>query len=774
MEGKKFHFRTGVVAVVTAILFLLMFGLLYHYQVVEAIDQETAAAINTLATQETIPAARGIITDRDGEVLVDNETQYRITLDLNEMGDAEQQGDTVLHLLDVCRTHNVTWTDTELPISAEAPYTFTTDDVYTSTDSDTGEQSDTRLAKLCDAMGWERSESAEDLLAQMAATFGLTEVDRTEARQALGVLYSCCLRRSEILWTEYTFASNVGVDLISVVKEEQLPGVNIEPTSVRSYETGYAAHLLGRVGLITAENWDQGENYKAQGYSMDATVGQSGVEYAFEQYLKGTDGVRTITTDKEGNVVSVEDTVPAQAGDTVALTLDASLQATAEDALAEYVPQLNNTEGGGAAVAIDVSDGSVLACASWPTYDPATLTYDDIYSELSPLFNRALQGTYSPGSTYKMVTATAGLETGVITPETQIQDTGYMDYYGTTFRCWLYRENGSTHGLETVSDALRDSCNIFFYHVGIDVGIDTLTEYARAYGLGVPTGIELAEATGVNAGPEYSESVGATWYGGNTLSAAIGQSDNLFTPLQIANYVATLVNGGTRYSAHLLQNVTSADGTVTTYEPQVLGTVELEPDNLAAIKQGMLEVVESTSTVSKAFANLTAHGIQVGAKTGSAQVTGQENANGLFVCFAPYDDPEIAICVAVEKGGSGAATAVIAARMLEDYFGIQPDQDKAAETAEADDEERNTDALQDAPETGTDTRGNNRTDAATAPEDDREAAGDTQNVPETDPETAPEDPGDTQDTQGTEEETQTDRPPETGDEGNSVDNPGRE
>ena len=707
MEGKKFYFRTGVVAVLTAVLFLLIIGLLYHYQMVEAIDQDTAAAINTLATQETVPAARGIITDRDGEVLVGNETQYQVTLDLNAMGDAQQQGQTVLQLLEICRDHAVEWADTELPVSDEAPYTFTTDTVYTSTDSDTGKTSDTRLAKLCDAMGWERTEDAGDLLEEMAATFDLTEVESSETRQALGVLYSCCLRRSEIVWTQYTFASDVSIELITVVKERQLPGVNIDPTSVRSYETGYAAHLLGRVGLITAENWDQGENYKAQGYSMDATVGQSGVEYAFEQYLRGTDGVRTITTDKTGNVVSETDTVPAQAGDTVALTLDASLQATAEDALGEYVPQLNDGEGGGAAVAIDISDGSVLCCASWPTFDPATLTYDDAYSDLSPLFNRALQGTYSPGSTYKMVTATAGLETGVITPDTEIRDTGYMDYYGTTFRCWLYRESGTTHGLETVTDALRDSCNIFFYHVGIDVGIDTLTQYARAYGLGVPTGIELAEATGVNAGPEYSESVGATWYGGNTLSAAIGQSDNLFTPLQIANYVATLVNGGTRYAAHLLQSVTSADGTVTQYQPQVLGTVELEQDNLAAIEQGMLEVVESTSSVSKAFANLTAQGIRVGAKTGSAQVTGQENANGLFVCFAPYDDPEIAICVAVEKGGSGAATAVIAARMLEDYFGIQPaetgqeDTARTSDGAEAlpDQTSDGTDAPQD-PETG--------------------------------------------------------------------------
>lgn len=681
MEGKKFYLRTGVVAGLTVVALLLMVALLYRYQVVEAIDQDTAQSINTLAAVETVPAARGLITDRNGQVLVGNETQYQITLDLNDMGDAAAQGQTVLRLLEICRDKGVEWTDSELPISQSAPYTFTTEEIYTYTDSD-GTQTDTRLAQLCDALGWQRTESAEDLLEQMAAYFGLEETDASLARQALGVLYSCCLRRSEILWTDYIFASDVSIELISVVEEEQLPGVDIEPTSVRSYATGYAAHLLGRVGLITAENWTEGENYKAQGYSMDATVGQSGVEYAFEQYLRGEDGERTITTDRDGDVVSVEDTTPAQAGDTVALTLDLNLQSATEDALAEYIPTLNDSQGGGAAVAIDVNDGSVLSCASWPTFDAATQSYDESYGELSPLFNRALQGTYSPGSTYKMVTAIAGLESGVIDVNTQIQDTGYMDYYGTTFRCWLYRESRTTHGLETVTDALRDSCNIFFYHVGIDVGIDTLTEYAQTFGLGVSTGIELAESVGVNAGPAYSESVGATWYGGNTLSAAIGQSDNLFTPLQLANYVATLVNGGTRYAAHLLQSVTDADGNVTSYEPQVLGTVEISAENLEAVKQGMLEVVESTSTVSRAFANLTAHGIQVGAKTGSAQVTGQENANGLFVCFAPYDDPEIAICVAVEEGGSGAATAVIAARMLEAYFGIESEetQDGTAQT----------------------------------------------------------------------------------------------
>ena len=668
MEGKKLRIRTGVLIALLAVMLAVFGVLLYYDQVMNGLDEATTAAINTQVSQTTVPAARGLITDRNGAVLVDNRTMYNVTLDTENMGAKAEQGGQVLTLLDICREQGVEWTDAELPISTDAPYAFTTDEVYTYTD-DNGTEKDTRLGRLCSAMKWKRS-AAGELIDQMKETFGLTDAPESDARDALGVLYSCWLRRGEILWTDYVFAADVDIDFISVIKERDLSWVKINAAAQRRCVTGYAAHLLGQVGLITAENWDTGENYKERGYSMDATVGLSGAEYAFESYLQGTDGVRTVTTDRDGNIVRVEDTTPATAGATVELTLDEPLQAAAEDALAECVPQLNGGAGGGAAVVIDVADSGVLACASWPTFDAQTLQYDDAVSDLSPLFNRALQGTYSPGSTYKMVTATAGLETGVITPTTQIQDTGVLDYYGTQFRCWLYRQSGATHGLENVSDALRDSCNIFFYHVGIDVGIDTLTQYARNYGLGVSSGIELTEATGINAGPEYSASVGETWYGGNTLSAAIGQSDNQFTPLQIANYVATLVRGGTRYAAHLLGDVTEADGTVTKYEPQVLSTVELSEKNLAAIKQGMLEVVQSTRTVAAAFKNLNDHGIQVGAKTGSAQVSGQENANGLFVCFAPFDDPQVAVCVAVEKGGSGAATAEIAARILEQYFDI--------------------------------------------------------------------------------------------------------
>ena len=674
MERNKFRFRTGVVLAALILTLCAFICLLYYYQIKVGVDEATTTAINTYTVKESVPAARGIITSSDGTVLIGNRTEQQVTLDFTEVSDYETQVYTVRRLLQICQEQGVEWKD-ELPISQSAPYIFTNTEgeVYSYEDSESGQVKQTRLGRMCEIMGWRQPTSASALMDEMKNTFGLHGVDDATARNVLGVLYSCYLRINEILWTDYVFAEDVDINFIAVVKEERLPGVSVDPVSQREIQTSLAAHLLGQVGFITAENWEEGENYKAQGYDMDAIVGLSGVEYAFEEYLQGTKGERIITLDNQGEMIDLVDEIRATAGCGVELTLDMGVQQATEEALDHYIPLLNNGEGGGAAVMVDVHNGAVLSCASWPTYDPTTMEYNDLWAGLSPLFNRALQGAYSPGSTYKMVTATAGLESGIITPFTEIEDTGVIDYYGTPFRCWLYRESygTETHGMENVTDALRDSCNIFFYQVGLQAGIDTLTEYAQAYGLGVPSGIELTENVGVNAGPEYSESVGTTWYGGNTLSAAIGQSDNLFTPVQIANYVATLVNGGTRYAAHLLQSVTAADGTVTEYEPQVLNTVNLSPESLAAIKQGMLAVVEHTRAVSEAFETLEENGIRVGAKTGSAQVTGQENANGLFVCFAPYDDPQVAICVAVEKGGSGAATAVIAAHMLEYYFGLR-------------------------------------------------------------------------------------------------------
>ena len=321
---------------------------------------------------------------------------------------------------------------------------------------------------------------------------------------------------------------------------------------------------------------------------------------------------------------------------------------------------------------LDVNSGDVLASASYPTYDLSTFlqNYTELANDpLNPLFNRATQGIYPPGSTFKMVTAIAGLQEGVITPTDEILDTGRYTYYKDYQpQCWYYRQYGRTHGKENVSEAIRDSCNIFFYDVGRRLGISLLDEYAQKFGLGEYTGIEVYESKGHVAGPGYTESLGQKWYDGNTLPAAIGQENNQFTPIQLANYVATLANGGTHYSAHLLKEVKSSDFSqvVYQYEPEVLNELDLDPENLEAVTRGMLMVTQpGGSAYSYGFNTLD---IQVAAKTGSAQVSSATESNAVFVCFAPYEDPEIALAIVVEKGGSGSTLSSIAVEILDYYF----------------------------------------------------------------------------------------------------------
>ena len=476
------------------------------------------------------------------------------------------------------------------------------------------------------------------------------------------------------------------IDFISRVKEQALTGAVIEATTVRQYHTPYAAHLLGRVTPIFPEEVEYYTSLDEDGdgvadYSLNDTVGRDGVEQAFESYLRGDAGVRTVERNKQGKIVSETWRVEPQPGDNVMLTLDIGLQGYVENVLASSVPAIDVEEntGGAACVVLDVDTAEVLACASYPTYDIAN--YNANYNQYAadpaePLLNRALQGLYAPGSTFKMVTAVAGLETGVIEPDTEIEDVGrYTRWSSPQPMCWIYRERGTTHGWINVSEAIEVSCNYFFYEVGYQVGIDTLVDYATRFGLGQYTGIELYEEKGVMAGPEFTESLGGTWYEGSVLSVAIGQESSQFTPVQLANYIATLVNGGTRNAVHLLKEVKSSDFSQVeyTYEPQVLGTIEIETENLQAVKAGMLALTTQGS-VSRHFQDLP---FQVGGKTGSAQVDDQADANAVFVCFAPYDDPEVALALVVERGGSGSELGAMAADILSYYFSVQETRDEA-------------------------------------------------------------------------------------------------
>jgi len=316
-----------------------------------------------------------------------------------------------------------------------------------------------------------------------------------------------------------------------------------------------------------------------------------------------------------------------------------------------------------------VADSDVLALASYPSFTPQNY-YSDYITWLEdpgmPLTNRATNGAYAPGSTFKPITAVAALESEIITPATKILTKGRYTYWSDYQpACWLYRQGGGSHGSINVSDAIYHSCNYFFYEVGRLMGIETLNRYAAGFGLGQSTGIELGERTGILDGPQYRQEAGSLWVGGTVLACAIGQGDSLFTPLQLANYTATLVRGGQRYDAHLLESVSTYDGSATLYrhQPETVDTVEMSPATLAAVKQGMGRLVTQGS-ISTYFRDCV---VSAGAKTGSAQ-TSETVANGVFICFAPFDDPEIAVAIVIEQGGSGAALASTAVEILNAYF----------------------------------------------------------------------------------------------------------
>lgn len=514
-------------------------------------------------------------------------------------------------------------------------------------------------------------------------TLNIGDMDPTDARTIAGILYELYYRNRISSWPPYTFATDVSIDFITRVKELSLPGVEIETTSVRKYNTESAAHLLGYTGAITSETWP---TYKEKGgYTMNDYVGITGAESAFESYLKGTSGTRAIERNENGKIISSQWLVDSETGESLApqpgqnvfLTIDIDLQQQVEEILANGVAGLQSKETEGAAcVVLDVNSGDVLASASYPTYSLSTFRqdYNTLKEDpLNPLLNRALQGLYPPGSTFKMITAIAALELGIVEPNTQINDKGVYTFYSSPQpKCWIYNQHRQTHGLQDVSHAIMNSCNYYFYEVGRLVGIERLDQYAAMFGLGQKTGIELTEQAGVVASPAFTESLGGTWHEGNILSVAIGQESTQVTPIQLANYIATLVNGGTRYSTHLLKTVKSNDFSQVTYnyEPKVVGQVEMEEENRQAVMEGML-LLTTDGSVSSAFKDVP---VSVGAKTGSAQVSAQTNSNAVFVCFAPYDDPQIAVAIAVEHGGSGSELGKIAAQIVTAYFSVQGEQ----------------------------------------------------------------------------------------------------
>ena len=630
-------------------------------------------------------ASRGELFDRNGTPLVTNALGYAIQLDYYNW-DKTVQNDVILRLCALLDEAGLAHSD-NLPLTAEPPFAYT----YGEANSTAGK----RLFAFIVEREWDSAIAAPAFFQKLCEYYGADEsLTTAQKRTLVGFRYYLDFCQFSAYNSPLTAAENVDIDTVARIAELslELPGVTVQVSGAREYQTAYAAHILGRVAAISPEEYAE---KKDSGYAMTDTIGKSGMEQALEDSLRGIDGSYAVEVSAEtGKVLNQYTVEPADPGDNCWLTIDLDLQKTAEDALAETLAAIKekgekdkNKEGadveGGCAIVIDVRSGEILALANYPTYNLATFAADlqmNSLNELAPFYNRCIQAAYSPGSTFKMCSALTALEEGAITPSTKITDRGIFTLYESYQpRCWLYRQYGRTHGTINVSDAIKYSCNYFFYQVGSTLGSDPLTRYATALGLGQKTGVELqGERRGNLACPETRAASGGTWYPADTLMAYIGQGDHQFTPIQLVNYVATIVNGGTRYRPHLLKTVMDYknETVVRQQPPEILETIEFSASTLEAIKKGMRGVVTEDGTASSYFRNFP---IEVGGKTGSAQNI-DRSAHGVFASFAPYDDPEIAVVVVGEYASSGGAMAPVCIAIYNEYFGLNdPEPEPPAE-----------------------------------------------------------------------------------------------
>ena len=545
--------------------------------------------------------------------------------------------------------------------------------------------------------------NAEQVFNYLKDKYEISYSDAKIARKVMSVRYEISINgysttKSVIIAKDISDTSAVQIR----EQNAELSGMYVITEPVVSYTSGnLASHVLGYVAPINEEEYAT----RKDRYRSDDIIGKDGIQYVFEDYIKGTDGVKQVDMTVDGAITSEYISEEAIAGSDIVLTIDANLQKVAEEALEQNIKDISAGKFGqkhdaeaGAVVVMGVKTGEVLAMASYPDYNPAK--YSEEYSaddETGKYLNRAISSPQPPGSIFKMAVATAALAEGKITPTTRINDTGVYPY-GHHPACWYYRSYGSGHGYLNVTQAIKQSCNYFFYEMGYRLGIDEIAKYASMYGLGKRTGIELAgEKEGTLASTEYAESQNYTWYLSDTLSAAIGQSFNNFTPIQMARYISMIANGGKNIDVTLIKSIIKPDGTevskqeIDNYVKEKIGTengvtedINIDEEDLEAIKKGMKGVTSEPGGT--AYYTFSDFDIDIAGKTGSAQVIvdGKEEAHGWFVCFAPYDDPEIAIVVMVEKAGSGGYTAEVAKKIMKEYFGMNSEkvtEDKTAQSS---------------------------------------------------------------------------------------------
>lgn len=654
---------------------------LYDWQILNG-DAWLTTADNSTQTTVSMTAARGEILDVNGEPLAVNRTGYAIVLDwaymrLDTMDETvKQENETIHQIITLLDEKGEEWTDVLPIVWQDGEYVFLPDmdkEIETLKGRDYADVNSYASAQLC--------------MESLIEKYDVEGYTPEETRDIVSVRYNMTKNQFG-LSNPYTMADDVSLEIVTILSEntQKLPGVSIQVTTTREYENTFLIpHIVGRMGKFSSmEDWEN--NYKDKGYAFDDSIGISGIESAFEDVLRGTDGEKVVEITSMGSVASETVTKAPVAGDTVYLTIDKRIQEVVNASLEENI--LGTRENGeyqnsinadgrsqnhgedcytGGAVVMDVKTGAILAASTYPTYDSVLAQEDaSYYSSLAndtlgtPLVNKAFIGTFTPGSCFKPAVACAALEEGIITNSTVIS----CNHYYTRFT------NGSTvgaptclgwHGAITLRSALADSCNIFFFETGYQLGITAMNLYCQRFGLGIKTGIEIGESAGVLAGPNSRD----TWYQGETLNAAIGQSDNAFTPLQLCVYAATLANNGDRPRATLISKITdyTREEVKDEIELEIVENVGVSQENLDYVKEGMKAVI----TEGSAKSTLGNYPIEIAGKTGTAErSSGSDNVT--FIGYAPADDPQIAFSVVLDHGASGRYCQNVVRDILDAYF----------------------------------------------------------------------------------------------------------
>lgn len=606
-----------------------------------------------------IEAARGEIVDRNGNSLVTNRQGNSVILNAVYFPAADtaennkKRNEIIYNLIRLFESNSEEYAN-NLPLKIDKKGNVKFD----------GEEEDIAAMKSADMLNLQPYATAQNCFDAMLEKYQIEGYDDKTALKIGNIRYEL----TRLLFSyenPVTIADDVSDETIAKIKEdrETYQGADVRVVAYREYtDSTVAPHILGTVRKINAEEYSE---LKDDGYKITDQIGESGIEYAMESELRGTPGELTVTIARDGTVSEEVTKKPVQ-GNTVVLTIDRDLQILAQNKLKEVCDSVNYFSSAGAVVVEDCNNGDVLAAASYPTYDLNDYyeKYDELASDSrNPLWSRFALGTYAPGSTFKPVMACASLEEGVISDDTVFTCNGTMTYRKQKFKCL----KGIAHGGENVKTALRDSCNMFFYNCAMNLGISKMNEYASSFGLGEKTGVEIAEASGQLATPENREKAGGIWNAGDTLQAAIGQSDNLFTPLQLTNYCATVANGGTRYEMHFVKSVISAStGAVSENSPTVADTVDLSQSTADTVHQGMRLV----ATQGGPYLVFNQIDTDVACKTGTSEivVNGVKRNNGFLITFAPYKNPEIAVSSVVELAGSGSETAEITAEIIDYWY----------------------------------------------------------------------------------------------------------